>query len=132
MKIVAIKENHLFGKAYAKGKRYVAKTVSVYVLRDLAAGKVKNNLCLDRIINRYGISSSKKIGGAVERNRARRVIKAGLCSVLSKYDVKGGNLIVLSARGAATELKSTDCEKDILSAFTYLKLIKQEEHLSAQ
>ena len=127
MKIVAIKENHLFGKVYAKGKRYVARTVSVYVLRDLAAQKVKKNLCADRIINRYGISSSKKIGGAVERNRARRVIKAGLCSVLEKYDIKGGNLIVLSARGAATELKSTDCEKDILAAFTHLRLVRNDE-----
>lgn len=132
MKIVAIKENHLFGKTYAKGKRYVAKTVSVYVLKDLAAYKIRKELCLDTNINRYGISSSKKIGGAVERNRARRVIKAGLCSVLEKYDIKSGNLIVLSARGAATELKSTDCEADILAAFTHLKLLKNKESTDVQ
>lgn len=124
MKIIALKENHLFGKAYSKGKKYVTKTVAVYVLRDLAAQKIKKNLCSDEFVNRYGISSSKKIGGAVQRNRARRVVKAGLCSVLEKYEVKGGNLVVLSCKGAAVEKKSTDAERDILAAFTHLNLIK--------
>jgi len=132
LKIVALKENHLFGKAYAKGKRYVSRTVSVYLLRDYDSQKVRKNLCLEKNVNRYGISTSKKIGGAVQRNRARRVVKAGLCSVLGKYDVKGGNLVVLSARGAAAELKSTDAEKDILAAFTHLKLIRIPEDGSAQ
>ncbi|MBO4972836.1 MAG: ribonuclease P protein component [Clostridia bacterium] len=132
MKIVALKENHLFGKAYAKGKKYVAKTVSVYVLRDFAAQKIRKNLMLDRNVNRYGISTSKKLGGAVQRNRARRVVKAGLCSVLEKYDVKGGNLVVLSVRGAAVDLKSTDAEKDILAAFTHLRLIGNGENTAVQ
>lgn len=123
MKIVTLKENHLFGKAYSKGKKYVAKTVTVYVLRDFAAQKIRKNLCADRNVNRYGISASKKIGGAVQRNRARRIVRAGLYSVLGKYDVKGGNLVVLSVRAAAVDLKSTDAEKDILAAFTHLKLI---------
>lgn len=124
MKIVALKENHLFGKAYSKGKKYVTKTVAVYVLRDFAAQKIRKNLCSDEFVNRYGISSSKKIGGAVQRNRARRVVRAGLCSVLEKYEVKGGNLVVLSCKGAAVDQKSTDAERDILAAFTHLNLIK--------
>ena len=41
MKEFAIKENHLFVKAYTKGMRFSGKTVTVYVLRDYKAAKLK-------------------------------------------------------------------------------------------
>ncbi len=127
MKLITIKENHLFGKAYAKGKRFSGRTVSVYVLKDYAAGRIRKMLQKDKVENRYGISVSKKVGGAVERNRGKRVIRAGLYSVLSKNAVKGGFLVVLSVRGAAVEAKSTDAEKDIYTAFCRLGLIEKTE-----
>lgn len=126
MKLVAIKENHLFGKAYAKGKRYTSKLVSVYCLKDYASGKIKKDLRLDAPVNRYGISTSKKVGSAVQRNRARRVVRAGLCAVLGKNRVKGGFLVVISVRSAAVEAKSTDLEKDLWFAFMRLGLLSDK------
>ena len=41
MKYNSVKENHLYSKAYSKGKKQVTKHIVVYVLRDYAAGKVK-------------------------------------------------------------------------------------------
>ena len=123
MKPIAIKENHLFGKAYAKGKRYTTRLVSVYCLKDLASGKIKKELRLDSPTNRIGISASKKVGGAVQRNRAKRIVRAGLAQLLKKYKVRGGNLIVIAVRAAAVDAKSTDLEKDLMYAFKKLGLI---------
>lgn len=131
MKLITIKENHLFGKAYAKGKRFSGKTVSVYVLKDYAAGRIRKALQKDKVENRYGISVSKKVGGAVERNRGKRVIRAGLYSMLGKHSVKGGFLVVLSVRAAAVASKSTDAERDIYAAFSKLGLLEKTEGESA-
>jgi hypothetical protein len=47
MKLVAIKENHLYSKAYSKGKRAVTPAVAVYVLPDYAAKRlaIENSIC---------------------------------------------------------------------------------------
>lgn len=75
MKFIAIGENHLYNKAYSKGKRAVSDSVAVYVLRDRHAALLKKQNPLKQTVNRIGISASKKIGGAVRRNRAKRVIR---------------------------------------------------------
>ena len=40
MKFTAIRENHLYQKAYQKGNRFVGQTVAVFVLRDHAAKRL--------------------------------------------------------------------------------------------
>ena len=40
MKHISLKENHLFGKAYAGGQKYFGRFTSVYVLRDRAAHRL--------------------------------------------------------------------------------------------
>jgi hypothetical protein len=40
MKFKAIRENHLYQKAYHKGDRFVGKLVAVFVLRDHAARRL--------------------------------------------------------------------------------------------
>ncbi len=124
MKLVAIKENHLFGKAYAKGKKCVGRLFAVYCLKDLRKEKVKKGLRRELPINRYGISSSKKVGGAVERNRARRVARHALYEVLSSETVKGGYLVIISVRHAAVSAKSTEGAKELLYSFKRLGLIE--------
>ena len=52
---------------------------------------------------RIGITSGKKIGKAVKRNRARRVIRAAYYQLNSR--VKGGFDIVFVARTKTTEVK---------------------------
>ncbi len=42
MKFTAVKENHLYSKAYSKGKKFVTPTVIVYVMRDFSAGRIAN------------------------------------------------------------------------------------------
>ena len=123
MKNIAIREHHLYNKAFQKGKRQVGKYVAVYVLRDLAAKKLRNEHPEKKVVNRLGLSVSKKIGGAVERNRAKRVIRAAYDTV--KGELKTGNLIVISPRAALLDAKSTQVATELRSAFSKLGLLMQ-------
>ncbi len=123
MKNVAIKENHLYQKAYKNGKRFVGKTIAVYVLKDLAAGRLRREHPEKKYVNRLGLSVSKKIGGAVVRNRAKRVIRAAYDPL--KSDLRTGFLIVISARGAIVGQKSTDVRAELDAAFRQLSLYAQ-------
>ena len=124
MKFKAICENHLYSKAYAKGKRAVTPVLAVYVLPDYAAKRLAKAHPQHRIMNRIGLTTSTKLGGAVVRSRLRRMMRAGLASLIKKKPLKTGFLIVIAARGAAVRLKSTDIERELDTAFTNLGMFQ--------
>jgi ribonuclease P protein component len=125
MKDIAIKEHHLYNKTYKRGKSFVGGLVVVYVLRDLSAERLMKANPQKRYVNRVGLSVSKKLGGAVVRNRVKRILRAGLAQV--KGELKTGYLIVLSARGAATEKKSGDIARELRRAFRSLGMLENIE-----
>lgn len=120
MKDIAIRENHLYNKTYRRGKSYVGRLVAVYVLRDYAADKLAKANPQKKHINRVGLSVSKKLGGAVVRNRTKRILRAAYATV--KNDIRPGNLVVISARGASVGKKSTDIAAELKKAFTELQM----------
>lgn len=124
MKYRAISENHLYMKAYKKGKKLAAKNVVVYVLPDRHALRLKKENPQKKFINRVGLTVTKKIGKAVVRSRVKRVIREGYRLVDKEYGIKKGNLIVLVARDASVKAKSTDLKNDLIFAFKKLELIK--------
>ena len=124
MKNIAIKENHLFQKTYKSGKRFVGKYCAVYVLRDLAAGKLRKANPEKQYVNRLGLSVSKKIGGAVQRNRAKRILRAAYGT--HKSTLKTGNLIVISAREAIRGANSTELARELAYGFKKLGLVGQD------
>lgn len=63
MKLKAVNKNTEFNRAYRKGQSFVDKTCVVYVIKNRYGHA------------RFGITASKKVGNAVKRNRARRVIR---------------------------------------------------------
>ena len=81
MKEYAIKEHHLYNKAFAKGQRAVGKLMAVYVLRDYAARRLRDANPQKVYLNRVGLSVGKKIGGAIQRNRAKRLLREGYRAV---------------------------------------------------
>ena len=118
MKETAITENHLYNKTYTRGKKFVGRYVAVYVLKDLAARRLKAANPQKEYINRLGITVTKKLGGAVCRNRAKRVIRAAYRE--ASADIRRGFLIVISARGAIIGKKSTDVARELKKAFAEL------------
>ena len=75
-KFVPLNENKDFRRIYAKGKSYVSSSVITYVSK---------NRCKQI---RVGITTSKKIGNAVQRNRARRLIRESVRHLTE--DIKDG------------------------------------------
>jgi len=108
-----IKENHMFSKIFKKGKYAANNFVVVYVL----ANYNKN------APSKFGVSASAKNGGAVKRNRAKRVIREAYYKIYGK--LPAGYLIVIAARQPCFDRKNKtgDVYKAMLSAFYKLKLL---------
>lgn len=71
-KISTLTLNKEFKRAYYQGKSKVTPYFVCYKIKNRSAGI------------RYGITTSKKVGNAVQRNRARRVLRVAFFAVLSK------------------------------------------------
>lgn len=69
---ISIKENKDFKRLYYRGKAFVDPAFVMYV----AKGRNKTT--------RLGITAGKKIGTAVRRNRAKRLIRAAFSSVADR------------------------------------------------
>ena len=115
MKDVAIKEHHLYNKAYRSGKRFFGRYVCVYVLKDTHAKLLAKQHPQNRIVNRLGLSVSKKVGGAVKRNRAKRIIRAGYAPLEDR--LLKGFLIVISAKPEIDGKKSAEIYSELKYAF---------------
>ena len=125
LKFRAICENHLYSKAYSKGKRAVTSALAVYVLPDYAAKRLAKSHPEKKVVNRIGLTTSKALGGAVVRSRARRVLREGLRQVEKERPLKVGFLIVIAARHAATTAKSTQIKSQLTEAFTKLGMWRE-------
>lgn len=86
--------NKDFRRLYGRGKSFVSPALVTYIMQN-SRGAV-----------RYGITAGKKVGGAVERNRARRVIEAAFRECGGEISCRGAD-IVFVARGRTPVMKST-------------------------
>ncbi len=106
-----LKQNKDFRRAYGRGKSYSDPALVTYVLKNNRAG-----------ICRVGITTSKKIGNAVERNRCRRIIRAAYVEL--KPHIRGGYDMVFVARTKTKSLKSTDIKAYMLQHLTKAGVIR--------
>lgn len=83
-KILTINKNSAFKRAYSRGRYFVSSELVTYVIKNRDQSK------------KIGITTSKKTGKAVQRNRARRVIKEAYRLIFD--NVKTGFDIVFVAR----------------------------------
>lgn len=135
MKNIAISENHLYKKVYAKGTKAVCKHIVVYVLTDYHASRLKRENPLKKSVNRVGLTVSTRLGKAVVRSRVRRILRAAYHKLDTEKSIKKGKLIVITARDAAVEAKSTDIYADLLYAAKKLSLFEdapKKNHANTQ
>ncbi len=125
MKYTTIKEHHLYHKTFQKGKRYSGRLVSVFVLRDRAAKRLMKEHPEKKYYNRFGVSVTKRVGGAVQRSRAKRVLRAAYRAV--EPELKTGYLVVISPRDTILQAKSTDVERELRYGFARLEMFRAAE-----
>ena len=111
-KLVPICRNNDFRRIYARGKSYVSPLVVVYALKN----RTKNV--------RVGITTSKKAGNAVQRNRSRRVIREAFRALAPR--VRPGFDLVLVARGKTPYVKSTDVRRQLERQLQAAGLLREE------
>ena len=92
--IITLKRNNDFRRLYSRGRFFLSPVLVTYVMKNRR----------DEV--RIGLTSSKKIGKAVVRNRSRRVIREAYRELSSQ--VKPGYDIVFVARGKTPFVKSTE------------------------
>lgn len=110
--IITLKENREFRRAYSRGKSYVSPDLVTYIIKNN-----NNNL-------RIGITTGKKLGKAVERNRAKRVIRAAYRNISSR--IYTGYDIVFVARTKTIYRKSTDILISMEKHFNNAGILREE------
>jgi ribonuclease P protein component len=76
----------------------------------------------DGALPKLGVVTSKKIGGAIERSRARRLLRESFRQ--HQNELAHPVELVLVARNSIAGKKYTEVEKDFLAALNRAKLLK--------
>ncbi|MBO5295562.1 MAG: ribonuclease P protein component [Clostridia bacterium] len=124
MKYTTLKEHHLYNKTFQKGKRFSGRFISVFVLRDYAAKRLMIENPEKKYYNRFGVSVTKRVGGAVQRSRVKRILRAGYRAV--EPELKTGFLVVVSPRDGILKAKSTDVERELRKGFARLEMLREQ------
>lgn len=112
MKVEKLNRNADFKRLYRRGKSCVCKSIVIYVSPNRAG------------TNRIGITAGKKVGCAVERNRAKRRLRALWQAYAS--EMGQGFDICLVARGITWKTKFSFLEQDFLSACKTVGLLNAQ------
>lgn len=124
MKYTTLKEHHLYSKTFQRGARYSGRYLSVFVLRDYAARRLMKENPEKKYYNRFGVAVTKKTGGAVQRSRAKRILRAGYRAV--EPELRTGFLIVIHPKEGILDATSKDVEKELRRGFAKLEMFRKE------
>ena len=117
----SLKLNHVFRRLYSKGSCVAGRAERISAGRYLVLYCKRNG----SNENRVGITVSKKLGGAVVRNRARRRLRE--CYRLNEDRLRPGYDIVIAARSRCLSAPFAVLEASFLSACSSLGLTREPE-----
>ena len=95
---LTINQNRDFQKIYARGKFFVSPVLVSYIMKSRRGSSL-----------RIGITTSKKTGNAVRRNRSRRVIREAFRAL--RAGVRPGYDLVFVARAKTPFVKTGDVQR---------------------
>lgn len=104
-----LRKSRDFSRVYDKGRSAAGRLLVLYALP--SAGSV-----------RVGVAAGKRLGGAVVRNRAKRIIRAAAHWVLPSV-VEGHDLIII-ARAGAVKAKTQDVQRELSRLLARLGLLR--------
>jgi len=107
-----LKQRREFAQARARGRRVVCGCLIVNVLRKGADE-----------VTRLGVVTSRKVGEAVARSRARRLLRESFR--LHQFEIEGPVDLVLVARPSIAGKKLAEVERDFLGVMAQAGLLKQ-------
>lgn len=106
---VALNQNRDFRRLYGRGRSVAGPLLVMYVMPNRLG------------YNRLGITASKKLGGAVGRNRVRRLIKEAYR--LNETRLLRGFDLVLVARSRLLQSKCPQVERALLQAAQQARIL---------
>ena len=92
----------------------------------LQAAPAPDDACLDRDTIRVGFTATRKIGGAVVRNRARRRLRAAVRDVMTTQ-ARGGLDYVLIARAGTAGRNYAALKDDLVTALGRCDALAHEQ-----
>ena len=110
-KFAKLNKNRQFMYIYNRGISLVSPLLVTYLLKN----RFKNN--------RLGITASKKVGNAVKRNRAKRIINAAYKNIYANFNLKNGYDIVFVARAKTAKSNSNKIYNIIYKHLSDLNII---------
>lgn len=111
-KLITLKKNNEFRRVYQRGTSVADKFLVLYCFPT-------QKDCI-----KFGYSISKKVGGAVTRNRLRRIFKE-ICRKY-QYKLKSSWDIIIIARLPVAAKDSELIEKSLLGLFKKAKLLVEK------
>lgn len=107
-KPATLKLNKEFKRLYYQGAYKTSPFLVVYCKR----GRGKKNV-------RFGITTGKKIGNAVKRNRARRIIKEAFLHLARNLPVSGYEFVFVARKGC-DECKMQEIKEQMKKQILFL------------
>ncbi len=101
MVLQTLQKNWQFRTCYARGQKVVCEHAVVFYHTNPDADGL-----------RVGVVASKRVGGAVKRNRARRLLREAARGVVDKWNQRD-LWVVLVAKSTITEATSRSVQDDI-------------------
>lgn len=108
-----IKNDYEFKRAYKRGKSFVSPVLVAYCLRRRQS------------VVRIGITTGKKVGNAVCRSRARRVIRESYRHIMPEMSV--GWDIIFVARTKTAQVKQQQVEESMLYLLKKAGVIEEKK-----
>lgn len=111
MKVSGLKKNSQFRLVYSKGKREVGDNVTICFLKREEAGLLPGF-----------VAGKKRVGKAVQRNKAKRLMREGFIDLRERFTEKGLWIVFIASR----DLKQTpfhELKKDMESSLLRAGLI---------
>ncbi len=105
-----IKQNRDFQRIFHKGKSAAASTLVVYAAKSRYEGK-------------FAVVAGKKVGIAVKRNRAKRLLRAAFYEIMKEHELNRKTDFIFVARVGIEGKKMPSVKADMLYCLKKIEVI---------